>query len=346
MSISWEIDKICKDIRSGKTTEHILITKDLLTHFGATDRSPYEIERINSWLKDRDIKCIPAFDTVNHDAEVKLTKTSHKDVNNEDKSRLLLRLLPCANADRSKIHYVLDTEKADDVVVLLKNNDLDYILTVSNTSRQSTNHLKPSGFITCKSLQNLCLFGQKQADETIQKYLDKNFYEFPDTTPLIDLIDRISHNQENCYIVIRNEKGQISGTADYSKIMKELYPYSKPFFVISLIETSLSKIIKQLNYQPKHIVNAMVGESAEKRRINPVPESLTMYEKITLLRTELLESIECKPSFISYLKGLYPDLIKVNEIRNIIAHYRPDPISIDDIKLLEKISQKLTSLPL
>ena len=128
--------------------------------------------------------------------------------------------------------------------------------------------------------------------------------------------------------------------------MFELYPYSKPFFVVSLIESTLSQIIRDLNFPKDKVANAVLGtgESHDKRREVAEPEWLTMYEKIQLLHPDKLLEIQCNQQLVTTFSVIHNDLIRVNEIRNIIAHYRPDPISEEDLNLIYTTQQKLKEI--
>ena len=347
MPISWEIDTLCKDIEKGKVIEKTFRTKDLLAQFDVKVRDISEISRITIWLNERGVKCEPDLYSVNLDATVKLAKYSIDAEKNAAKKMLLLSLLPCANINPKNLVYFNEKEKMIDVVTAMKLRNIDFGLIVSSSNGD---HIKSSGFITAKSIIKYIIRLKEKSDNEKDDYIAKDFcenefYQFETNKQLIEVIDKINDDIKK-NVVILNKKKQVTGIANYAQIMKELYPYSKPFFVVSLIESALSEIIRSLNYPKTEIAEVMQGDGEHnvKRRANPEPEWLTMYEKILLLHQDRLSKIECKQLLKSSFKIIYNELIRVNEISNIIAHYRPDPISEEDLNLIYTTQEKLKEI--
>ena len=348
MPISWEVDELVRKISQGEIIEKNYTVKKLLENFDVKCRDIQEIVRISNWLNDRGVKCEPDLLSANFNAEIKLLQFSQTEERNKAKKMLLLSLLPCANINTKSLHTYKESEKMSVVVTAMKVNNLEYALIISD--KINNEKFKPTGFITVRSilvyLSKLQLVPESDKDKfTASEFQIKDFFDSKTTEPLIELIDKLKNNiKQN--LVIYNNRDQVVGLANYAQIMFELYPYSKPFFVVSLIESTLSQIIRDLNFPKDKVANAVLGtgESHDKRREVAEPEWLTMYEKIQLLHPDKLLEIQCNQQLVTTFSVIHNDLIRVNEIRNIIAHYRPDPISEEDLNLIYTTQQKLKEI--
>lgn len=348
MPISWEVDELVRKISRGEISEKNYTVKKLLENFDVKCRDIQEIVRISNWLNDRGVKCEPDLLSANFNAEIKLLQFSQTEERNKAKKMLLLSLLPCANINTKSLYTFKESEKMSVVVTAMKVNNLEYALVISD--KINNGKLKPTGFITIRSiliyLSRLQLVPESDKDKFIaNEFQIKDFFESNTTEPLIELIDKLKNNiKQN--LVIYNNRDEVVGLANYAQIMLELYPYSKPFFVVSLIESTLSQIIRDLNFPKDKIANAVlgIGDNHDKRREVAEPEWLTMYEKIQLLHPDKLVEIQCNQQLVTTFSVIHNDLIRVNEIRNIIAHYRPDPISEEDLNLIYTTQQKLKEI--
>lgn len=348
MPISWEVDELVRKISRGEISEKNYTVKKLLENFDVKCRDIQEIVRISNWLNDRGVKCEPDLLSANFNAEIKLLQFSQTEERNKAKKMLLLSLLPCANINTKSLYTFKESEKMSVVVTAMKVNNLEYALIISD--KINNGKLKPTGFITIRSiliyLSRLQLVPESDKDKFIaNEFQIKDFFESNTTEPLIELIDKLKNNiKQN--LVIYNNRDEVVGLANYAQIMLELYPYSKPFFVVSLIESTLSQIIRDLNFPKDKIANAVlgIGDNHDKRREVAEPEWLTMYEKIQLLHPDKLVEIQCNQQLVTTFSVIHNDLIRVNEIRNIIAHYRPDPISEEDLNLIYTTQQKLKEI--
>jgi len=348
MPISWEIDELVRKISRKDISEKSYTVKKLLENFDVKSRDIQEIVRISNWLNDRGVKCEPDLLSANFNAEIKLLHFSQNDERNKAKKMLLLSLLPCANINPKSMTTYKETEKMSVIVTAMKVNNLEYALIVSDKSNNEK--IKPTGFITIKSillyLSKLQVAAEIDRDKFIaSEFQIKDFFESQTNQPLIELIDELKNNiKQN--LVIYDSREQVVGLANYTQIMFELYPYSKPFFVVSLLESTLSQLIRDLNFPKEKISSAVqgTGENNEKRREAAEPEWLTMYEKIQLLHPEKLLEIQCNQQLVTTFSVIHNDLIRVNQIRNIIAHYRPDPISEEDLNLIYTTQQKLKEI--
>jgi len=350
MPISNKIYNICNDVTTSKRP-YTLTAIDLINQFDANERTTEVVSRISSWLSDHDVECIPPIDSVPLESEIVLIpKRGNRSEFADAKSKLQVRLLNLSNKKEKDIIYCLDTDSIGDTLVKLYQNKLENILVMEEYKEQtSVNKIikrRAAGFINIQSYCELRIAGKDELTTRSREYICKKYKEINCSEPLISTIDEMIRNNID-YLVIKNDGGELVGACDIKTLLREYYPLSRPYLILSIIENSLVYILKKLKYDEETYIEVIKSSSTNYKVSTeqpPEPESLTLYQKSLLLSEKYLIKIQCTDQIKKILKDTKSKVIEVNLIRNKIAHFKPEELSNTESTLLEKLSEELSRI--
>jgi hypothetical protein len=350
MAISKTIDRIVRNVALG--SPHVLRASELISYFEVNERNTESVEKITNWLGDRDVECIPSIDVIPLGAKVTLIKKrNNAALVAEAKTKLQMRLLPLANKKLTQIPIVYASEdlQTGEALTKLFSIEKGYVLVAELVSqvtdgRTSQVH-RYVGFLDVHSWSKSHIAGLG-GPVSVGQVSNTKFIEVNAIDSLVDVIDRLISTQFE-YVVIRGEMGDLVGAASLRDILSEYYPLSKPYLVLSVVESNLVRILRALKYSEDDYISVMAENTYKvSQAANPRPESLTMYQKITMFRDKYLLRTKCTEGLRRLLQQMLPELEVANNLRNALAHFKPEPLTQSDMNLLERISDKLSQVAL
>jgi len=348
--ISRQIYNVCMDV-SNLNNPYRIKVQNLIREFGVEERTSEIIDFISGWLNDRDVECIPPIDSVPLDTEVVLmSKKGHGEVHQEAKSKLQVRLLKLGNLKEDQIPFCRNDDSVETALLKHYETKLENLLVMEEyifqTEVNKIKKLRPIGFININSFSAFFISKGGNFEEKIDNFVNKKFKEVKSSDPLLSTIDEMIKSDIN-FLLIKNDEGKIAGACDLKELLKEYYPLSKPYLVLSLIENSLLNILKRLNYSEDdyhHIMSTTSNNYKISSITPPKPESLTLYQKSLLLDEKYTRTTECTPTLIKLLESLRPKIEETNPIRNKLAHFKPEVLTQTEYKILENLSDQLTNI--
>ena len=325
--------------------------QNLIKEFGKEERTSEIIEFISGWLSDRDVECIPPIDSVPLETEVVLmSKKGHGDIHQEAKSKLQVRLLKLGNLKEDQIPYCCTDDSVETALLKHFETKLENLLIMQEYDFQTqvniVKKLRPFGYININTFSAFYISKGGKFNEKIESFVCKKFKEVNSSEPLLSTIDDMIKSSIN-YLIIKNDDGELVGACDLKELLKEYYPLSKSYLVLSLIENSLLNILKKLNYNEEDYLDIMKTTSVNyniSTSIQPKPESLTLYQKSLLLDEKYTKTTKCSPTLIRLLQSIRPKIEETNTIRNKIAHFKPEILTQTESRVLEKTSEELTNI--
>ena len=350
MAISRIIDRIVKNVVLG--SPHVLRASELISYFDVKERNTEGVDKITNWLSDRDVECVPSIDVIPLEAEVTLIKKrGNAALVAEAKTKLQMRLLPLANRKQSQIPLVYASEDllAGEALTKLFSLEQGYVLVAELISQvaegRTTQAHRYVGFLDVHSWSKSHIAGLG-GSVTVGQVSNSKFIEVNAVDSLVDVIDRLIFSEFE-YVIIKGEMGDLVGAASLRDILREYYPLSKPYLILSVVESNLVRILRALRYSEDDYISVMAENTYKvSQAVNPRPESLTMYQKITMFRDKYLLRTKCPDGLRRFLQQMLPELETTNNLRNTLAHFKPEPLTESDMNLLERVSDKLSQVAL
>lgn len=152
----------------------------------------------------------------------------------------------------------------------------------------------------------------------------------PWNTPLITAVSKIVQHE---VVLVRGQDSSITGLITTTDLALEFRKLSEPFLLLGEIENQIRRLIlTKFNLADFKALKSLAETGREITDIS----DLSMGDYVRLLQDpEMWSRIGCKldrKTFVGYLDS-------VRQIRNDVMHFHPDPVEIDDIRMLQEIAR-------
>ena len=152
--------------------------------------------------------------------------------------------------------------------------------------------------------------------------------------PLFDAVDTIA---DHGYVLVRNEKNEISGIVTASDLSYQFRELAEPFLLVGEIEGYLRRLIRRIEFADEELQSLANPEIDGK--IQSIDE-LTFGEYCRILQNpKYWERLDLKIDRQIFVKRLD----SCREIRNSIMHFNPED-AVEDIRILRDVAHFLEHL--
>ncbi|WP_095199540.1 CBS domain-containing protein [Mesorhizobium carmichaelinearum] len=335
-----ELNNVLKDLKDGKTATPATI-RDFLSWFGAQRRTSANVDFINKQLKKAGVRTVPnylniwvdtpiAFELVaehpieSNGVEIKdVGSTASQGIGTEgdepsagDPSYRIGRI---ASANNPPVSVKPNATLLEATTLMLSRNFSQ--LPVMTTEREI------KGVISWESIGARSAANVGGSD--VQSYMDEH-HEIPATASLFVAIKTIvEHN----YVLIRSSDRRVSGIVTATDIALQFEEISTPFLLLAEIENSI-----------RILVSAKLSISDVKNACSPehLPAGFSKISDLTF--GNYVKILENPPSWEKI--GLKLDratfcseLAEINNIRNDVMHFDPDPITSKNLSKLKNVAK-------
>lgn len=307
--------------------------RDLLEHFFITkeDISRADTDRIVDWLDDRSLFAVPNLECAPPKAIITIyskINSSHRDDLFE---KLPLSALPCANITREKLPIINGVNLSVNSVAeeILKHNQNAFLI----IENQSGN---PLGIIDTYSFAKF--INDNKIISHISEIIRPIYICAKTTDSLIDTIDKMIATGRHYLIITENEK--ITGFTSLNGIFTEYYPVTKPFLLITKLESLINQALKIIGFN-EFDFESIIPTLERPHRLKGKPATaanLHLDEKIKLINRDLKKILnKFGEKLLSPIEKILQNWKQVNRLRNDIFHFRKTlHISQGDIEILSE----------
>lgn len=352
------LEQAAKDIREGKSP-HKLTVRELLTQFGAKRRGAWVVEWVRAGLQQMGLRTEPDFNSVWIDAEVSLVsfeatptatqaETDGAPPQSPEPQNLTELTGPTAadSSSSTAIKGIIDDptyrvgrlEAASKGVISVAPNDSlekAFALMLFHSYSQlpvMQGDRDVKGAVTWESIGSKLAFGGK-CKEVRECMVAAQI--MPSDRSLFDAMALISKHQ---YVLIQSLDKRITGIVTPYDLSLQFQQLTEPFLLIGEIEQHIRRLIGRKFASSE--LQAFRDPADETRKIESVAD-LTFGEYV-----RILENPDCWDRLALGIDRTFfvEKLRQINEIRNDVMHFDPDPFGADDLALLRQFVVLLQSL--
>jgi CBS domain-containing protein len=200
---------------------------------------------------------------------------------------------------------------------------------------QGTRNVK--GWISWKSIGREAKFHNKECNN-VRDCMEEEVEVISEDKPLLEAIKII---REKDAVLVQNRLKEIIGVVTHADILARYDLLAEPFLLLGEIENHLRQLIVSVGYSLDEL-QAAKNPSDSRRKIESV-SNLTFGEYLRLFQStdkwSLRHANVHRETFLQYL-------VVVNDIRNAVMHWRPKPISEEELNELRNSVRFMRSLKL
>jgi predicted transcriptional regulator len=186
------------------------------------------------------------------------------------------------------------------------------------------------GVISWRSIGKAMVLSRKPVSK-VREVMESSIELIPDNTSLFMALPIII---EHDYVLVENDKKEITGIVTASDLSLQFQQLSEPFLLISEIEKHLRIILSKLD---KSYIQSAKDEKDSSRTIESIHD-LTFGEYVRLFeQPEVFQKLSLQFD----RKTLCLHLDQVREIRNDVMHFSPDPIDKETLGTLRRVVRLL-----
>lgn len=321
MNIDY-LNSIVERIKS--TDEPIAITpRELFSAFGFVRRSKNNCRAVDDYLKTNDLIVEPHYNSVWVDATINLVpKEKAKRRSSVDPIKKL-QLLPAANKVPC---YVDNSDTLDKAITLLMLHHYSHLPVTKNKLRGVI------GYVSWKTIGEAHTRGIYS--NMVKDYVNTNFSILPQDAPLLE---SIQHVYDNGFILVKNEKDELTGIVTTKDISTQFLMWTKPFLLLEEIENQLRSLL-----DGKFLLEELQEYCVEEKKTVSSLDDLTFGEYLFILQNPK----NWKKIGITTVdhKTFTGELDAIREIRNDVMHFDPDGLSEEQIIQLRNMCGFLSTI--
>jgi len=190
------------------------------------------------------------------------------------------------------------------------------------------------GVVTWKSIARQVAFGKDY--ELVRHCMDRSHEIFEDR----HLFDAIGIIVDVGYVLVKDLPGKITGIVTASDLSRQFHQMTEPFLLLSEIERHVRKLLQAVvtNDELREVTSSSPGGGREVRRV----DDLNFGDLVRLIERPQIWDRLSLPHV--HRQTVTQSLNKINQIRNDVMHFNPDPLDESQTVLLERFSRFLQQL--
>lgn len=303
--------------------------RGLINRFGFERRSSWINGHINNVLDELELETVPNFTTMWLDARIaiRLDSTKYAEASSSELADATQRIgsMPTANLikdGKSSLVSVPPDKPLSTATTIMQLKEFSQLPVMPNNNKRDV-----KGVISWKSIGVRQALGSKC--DSVQDCMEAQAQILPITTPLVEAMSVVT---KYGYVLVKNEKGEISGIVTASDLATQFETSAVPFILTGQIEGHLRRLI-----HGKFTVNEMRETSTGTQGGKPIEgaSDLTLASYHSLLgKTEHWERLDLNVDQDEFRAHLD----EVREVRNNLMHFSPEGPSPEDIAKLHNMA--------
>ena len=280
--ISLWVYELPGKIRENKAPVFITYS-DLFKEFNLEINSVNEekIRRVVDWLEENNLKTEPNIEFAPTNANLRIQE---KNSDTAEFDKLPLSSLPCAHIGREKLPIIINNDFKLNLVAdeIIKKKENAFLIL------EDVNH-GPIGIIDTYSFAKFMKLKDELCD--ISQIIRPIYVTAKSTDSLIAVIDDMI-DKEKPYLIITDEHNIITGFSSLNGLLKEYYPLTKPYLILSKIENLVNDTLKIIGCNEIDYKNSVRPDQRERfedklKGRQATVSDLTIGQKFDILRIKM-----------------------------------------------------------
>jgi len=327
--ISLWIYELPGKIRENKQPVYILYTQ-LFQEFNEDIQyiNEEKIKRVADWLDENNLETEPKIELAPANANLRIQEKKPESYEFE---KLPLNSLPCAHIGREKLPIILNNNFKLNLVAdqIVQKKEEAYLILEDNNQN-------PIGIIDTYSFAKFINLKNESCD--INQIIRPIFICAKSSESLMKIVDEMIENNKP-YLIITDENNSVTGFSSLNGLLKEYYPFTKPFLILSKIENLFNDSLKLLGCTEVDYKNIVREDQRERffkklRGRQPTVYDLTIGQKFDILRKKKTYiNLKFGKNYSNYIDEIEKKWDEFHAIRNKYCHFN-NTLHINNTDLL------------
>jgi restriction system protein len=318
-----QLEDFLKQAASPEHSPVTLTVRDLLGHWGQTRRTPESVEMVQTDLARHGLTTSPPFTEVWAESEVQLVPAPPREPTAPEESTTegALRIWHLRGASQD-VERAEETDPLTKAITIMTSKDYSQLAVVDGSGNLT-------GAISERSITRAAL--RKQLD-TVADARESIRHLKPDSL-VLDLVDELCTNG---FGIVAGDNGKPSGIVTVGDLLQEFVSLHSPILIISTIELRVRK--RTIECLDSKVIERYLPAWARRKR--DAAPTLGKYRDM-LKDEQNWRNLGWNSDHEYFLRMMRV----VNETRNELAHFSPDPPNeerLGEIHNFARVLQELT----